>query len=105
MAAEPYGFSGVYAAKVTYFQFISKILQYGFNDNVPNPKPPTRAVPHGIRRHTPGWALLGQHEGGRHAHVRPALRHRLRAEGPVAGRALLALLEEDGQAALVRARQ
>eukprot|EP00964_Phaeocystis_antarctica_P015237 scaffold8418_cov65-Phaeocystis_antarctica.AAC.2 len=29
-------------------------------------------------------ALLGQHEGGRHAHVRAMLSHRLRAEGPVA---------------------
>eukprot|EP00964_Phaeocystis_antarctica_P117201 scaffold81038_cov91-Phaeocystis_antarctica.AAC.1 len=44
--------------------------------------------------------LLGQHEGGRHAHVRAALRHRLRAEGPVAGRALLALLDDGGQAAV-----
>ena len=40
--------------------------------------------------------LLGQHEGGRPAHVRAALRHWLRAEGPVAGRALLVLLDDDG---------
>ena len=45
-------------------------------------------------------ALLGQHEGGRNAYVRAALRHRLRAEGPVAGRALLVLLDDNGQAAV-----
>ena len=34
-------------------------------------------------------SLLRQHKGGRHAHVPAALRHRLHAEGPVAGRAPL----------------
>ena len=65
---------------------------------------------HGLACHTasnahptrirPGPTLLGQHEGRRPAHVRAALRHRLRAEGPVAGRALLALLDDGGQAAV-----
>ena len=50
-------------------------------------------------RAEPG-SLLRQHEGGRPAHVPAALRHRLRAEGPVAGRALLVLRDDHGQAAV-----
>ena len=73
----------------------------------PNPNPPMNLClleppPHCHACHTAlsvqsRALLVGQHEGRRPAHVRAALRHRMRAEGPLAGRALLALLDDDGQ--------